>query len=347
MAAHFLGKIVSGNDCETMMLIAQAVKSNLPLSDAIRLSIEDASARGSLEKALLRLADRLEKGDDPKLAIKQVGLPRPIVAMFEMSLQNSDFAATFDELAQLEIGRTASINRLVQTFTYPVFLACVILLSFLMFLLFVAPQFKAIFGDFGLDLPALTKFTLRISEMFRTGPLVWGLIAFLVTFCIVRRLVFPRFWYVIPIFGAIGRSLNMCRMLRQMAWLVHQNVPLPEALEQCGATMRNSAYRRDCRRAAESARRGMSLAEIAIRYDWLFPAWLAPVVNAAGSSEVLARALRRAADSADQQKEGALSFIQSLSMPLFVIIMVVGGGVVVIAMFLPMISLITDLSSPM
>ena len=346
MAADFLGKMISNNDCETMVLIAQAVKSNLPLADAIRLSIEDDShAAGSLEKALLRLAERLDKGDDPKLAVTQVGLPRAVVGMFEMALQNPDFAATFEELAQLETGRTASLNRLVQAFAYPVFLTVMIVLALLMFLLFVAPGFQSIFDDFGLKLPPATLCILQLSKMLYTGPLLFGGIAFCVILYVMQRWVFPRFWCAIPIFGSIGRTINTCRMLRQMAWLVQQNVPLPEALEQCGKTMRNAAYRRDCRKASESARKGMSFAEIVLRYDWLFPVWLAPMVNAAGSGEALVRSLRRAAETTEQQKENALTFIQSLSMPLFVLAMGYVGGAFVIAMFMPMISLITELSS--
>ncbi|MCL2624677.1 MAG: hypothetical protein FWD31_13530, partial [Planctomycetaceae bacterium] len=78
-----LDKIISGDDSVTMMLIAQAVKSQVPLADAIRLGIEDRLQKpGSLEKALLRFAERLEKGEDPKLAVTQAGLPKQTVGMF-------------------------------------------------------------------------------------------------------------------------------------------------------------------------------------------------------------------------------------------------------------------------
>jgi len=334
------------NDSTTMMLIAQAVKSHVPLADAIRLGIEDRlHAPGPFEKSLLRFAERLEKGEDPKVAVTQVGLPQPVVGMFDMALKNTDFAATFDELAQLEASRAASIHRLVLAFSYPVFLLCVMLLTFILFLAFIAPQFAGMFADFDVELPWLTLAIMRCSFMVRTGVLIFGLIVFFAVLYAAQRLVFPRFWYLVPLFGGVARRLVTCRMLRQMACLVRQNVPLPEALEQCGKTMRNAAYRRDCRDAAESARRGMSFAEITLRYDWLFPAWLAPMLNAARSDDDLAKSLRRAAETAEQQKDASLLFVQSMAMPLFVVLMFGGMGILVTAMFMPMVSLITNLSS--
>ena len=344
--SSFLEKLLTGDDSATMMLIAQAVKSQMPLADAIRLGVEDrAQSPGAFEKSLLRFADRLEKGEDPKLAVTQVGLPKPVVGMFEMALNNPDFAATFEELARLEAGRSAAVHRLVLAFAYPVFLGCVMLLFLLLFMIFVAPGFAATFDDFGMQLPWLTATILRISHLCTTGTLLIAGIVFFAILAVARRLLFPRFWYLFPLFGGIGRKFCMCRMLRQMACLVSQNVPLPEALEQCGKTMRNAAYRRDCRDAAESARKGMSFTEIVLRYDWLFPVWLGPMVNAAESDGDLARTLRRAAETAEQQKEGSLLFIQSMSMPMFVVTMFGGGGIVTLSMFMPIIMLITELSS--
>ena len=126
--------------------------------------------------------------------------------------------------------------------------------------------------------------------------------------------------------------------------MVLRNVPLPEALEQCGKAMRNSAYRRDCRNAAAAARKGMSFAEIALRYYWLFPAWLAPMIAADNLRETLSKSLRRAADTVEQQKDVSILFLQTLSLPLFILFMFITLGTIISAMFMPLVKLISDLS---
>ncbi len=55
-----------------MLLVAQAVKSNVPLADAIRLSVDDGLQKPNMfEQSLLQLAAKLEKGDDPNTAYEK------------------------------------------------------------------------------------------------------------------------------------------------------------------------------------------------------------------------------------------------------------------------------------
>ncbi len=340
------GKTLSGELCETLLLISQAVKSNLPLADAIRLGLSDRlNASGKTDRALARLATLVEQGADPQKAIQEAGLPKQVAAIFEMSLKNSNFAEAFDELIRLETGQTAAVNRIVQALIYPVFLTVSMFAVFIFFLGFVVPKFGEIFLDFGLELPWLTQFFVRFSELLLAGPAIYAMIAFCVYMLVLPKVFFPRFWYSIPFLGVIGRSLITCRILGQMAFLLHQRIPLPEALEQCAMTIRNRAYRHECLSAAKDARAGKTLAEIVIQYFRIFPAWLAPMLVLNPSGESVAKTFRRASETAEQQKESVLMFVQSLAFPVFCILFFVFAGIMCIAMFMPMISLITNLSS--
>jgi type IV pilus assembly protein PilC len=326
---------------DILLLIAQAVKSDIPLAEAIRLTVGDKTQRGST--ALLRFADLLDKGIEPKAAA-QSGLPRQIVDLLDAALTSGDFAGTFDELAKLELARTLAIQRVFQALAYPclLFVSCVA--GLVIALAVTVPQFEAIFDDFGTDLPGMTKLLLQLSHMVQSPFALLGLCVFFGTLYISTKLLFPRFWLCVPIFGQIGRNLYTARMLRQLANQVSRNVPLPEALEQCGKTMRNSAYRKDCRSAATAARNGMSFAEIAIRYYWLFPAWLSPMVAVDDMRESLAKLLRRTAETVEQQQNTSILLLQTMALPLFLTVIFVGVGWLVIALFMPLVKLITDLS---
>ncbi|GHV09434.1 pilus assembly protein PilC [Campylobacterota bacterium] len=339
------GKI-PGSVCETLMLISQAVKSDLPLAEAVRLSVSDRfQSPNTVDRAFLKLAELLEKGVDPKTAVRQSGLPGYAADIFETSLQNNNFAETFDEIIRLEAAHSAAVNRIIQTLIYPILLFLSVVVVMLCILLKTIPHLENIFLDFGLSLPPLTIALVWTSRLLREGPLCYGILTFLVLFFVVARLIIPRFWYMVPIFGRIGKSLKMYRMLKQMAWLIHQNVPLPEALELCAETMHNRAYKNDCLHAAEAARKGAPFAEIVLYFPWLFPAWLAPMLAADSSGDDVVRSLRRAAETADHYKESALLFLQSMSMPVYIMILFGGVGIVVIAMFMPLIKLITNLST--
>jgi len=327
---------------ETLLLIAQAVKSGIPLAAAIRLTVGEQPGRKQLP--LLRLAELLDKGLEPKVAAAQSGLPKPVAGLLDVALSSGDFAGTFDELAKLELRRSLTIHRVIQALAYPIltFACCVLCLGSM--LITSVPQFKAMFVEFNSELPAMTLWVIQLSDMVCSPLSLLGLAVFVLTLYVAAKFLFPRFWLCIPIFGNIGRCLYTARMLRQMANQVSRDVPLPEALEECGKAMRNSAYQYDCRSAAAAARKGMSLEEIVLRYYWLFPAWLSPMVAVENRRESLSKSLRRAADTVEQQEDVSLLFLQAISLPFFIMIMVTAVGFFVIAMFMPLIKLITDLS---
>jgi type II secretory pathway component PulF len=108
--------------------------------------------------------------------------------------------------------------------------------------------------------------------------------------------------------------------------------------------MRNVAYRRDCRDAAAAARKGMSFAEITLRYYWLFPAWLAPTIAVGNRRESLSKSLRRAAETVEQQQDMSIMFLQTLCLPLFVMFIFCLMVALVMALFMPQVYLITSLS---
>jgi type IV pilus assembly protein PilC len=328
---------------ETLLLISQAVKSGVPLSAAIRLTIGDQPQRS--HAAFLRLATLLDKGIEPKVAAAKSGLPASVVDLFDTAFTSGDFAGTFDELAKLEISRSLVIHRVVQALAYPILLFVWTILIFAVLFVFTVPQFETMFKDFDTRLPAMTAGIIQLSQIARSPLLLLGCVMFVIMLCVAVKFLFPRFWLCVPVFGNIGRYLYMARMLRRMANQVARNVPLPDALEQCGKTMRNPAYRKDCRSAADAARRGMPFWEIALRYYWLFPAWLAPILSAEHARESLSKSLRRAAETVEQQTDTSVVLLQVLSLPLFIILIFNVIGFFVLAMFMPQVSLITSLSS--
>jgi type II secretory pathway component PulF len=333
---------MTGNQYETLLLVAQAVKSGLPFSEAIRLTIGEQADRNN--RKLLHLADLLDQGVDPREAVKRVNLPAAIDNLLGVALNSENFPETFDELAEMEISRSLVIHRVLLALTYPFLLFLSSIITVFILVTITVPQFEAIFVDFETNLPLMTSLLIQMSKWATDGACLSVLVVLFIVLWGGMRFFFPRFWFCVPVLGNILRSLYSIRLLKQLAGMVRRNVPLPDALERCSQTMRNGAYRKDCRCAAADARNGVPLPEIVIQHYWLFPAWLAPVIAADGSPDILAKSLIHAAETVDQQKDTSLLFLQTLSLPLFLMFTFEIIGFVVISLFMPLISLITTLS---
>ena len=329
--------------CETLMLVMQAVKSGKSLSEAIRLSFDGSNSR--VAHAFLVLADRLDQGVEPITAVRQSELPTKAITLFEVALESGHFQDTFEELVSLEERRVATFRLVLQSMTYLLIILFFAAILGVFSLGYIIPQFESIFEAFETDLPVMTLSLIMLSKLVRDPGFTVGAIVFFGSLYFLGRRYCPRIGLYIPLLGGIARNSHKSHFLRLLSSQVRREVPLPDALEQCGKTMNNRAYAQDCRDAATAARIGWTLQQIAARFTWLFPVWVQSMVVENISRDSMVQSLRRAADLEERQQEVSINLLQTLSVPicLFVTLQVVGFAM--IALFLPLIKLITELSS--
>lgn len=336
---------LTDEDFEILLLISQSLKSDLPLPEAIRLALQGRKRGGRSQiAAFRRLAERVEKGESPEKAVYQVGLNRYTAGLFSTAIRSRDFAETFTELVHIEDSRHATTRKLRQALAYPVMLLTLFFIAGVIYFLYILPMFKDMYDSFGSKLPYATELLMSFASP-TMSALLWFEIAFVIGLVyLCCRFVCPQVWFYIPLVGGIGKSLNQCSVMRQLAVQFLQGVSLHEALENCGKMVGNPGYRRDCRLAAHSARKGMLLQEIAMRYYWLFPPWIFPMLTPESTEEMLARSLQRAVETEETKILTSVGLLQSIIVPLFLLLILTTIGFTVIVLFIPMIQLITDMS---
>ena len=333
----------SDDHCETLTLVTQAVKSGKTLSDAIRLSLDGSNSRSG--RAFLQLADRLDKGIEPITAVRQSDLPGKTMALFEVALESGDFQGTLEELVSQEERRLTTRRLVIQSMTYILLVFFFAWATGFFSLVYVIPQFEAIFRSFDTELPIMTTCIIKLAAMVRDPGFIVGAIVFFGLLYILSRRFCPRIGLYIPLLGGIARNSYKSHFLRQLSSQVRRDVPLSDALLQCGKTMSNLAYAQDCRDAASAAQCGWTLTQIAARFTWLFPVWVQPMIAENVSKDSMVQSLRRAADLEDRQQEVSINLLQTLSVPICIFLVIQTFGFAIIALFLPLIKLITELSS--
>ena len=332
----------SDDHCETLMLVTQAVKSGKPLSEAIRLSLDDSNRRSG--RVFLQLADQLDRGVEPITAVRQSGLPQNAVTLFEAALESGDFQGMFEELVSLEERRTTTFRTVFQAMTYLFLLLLFAVITGIFSLWHIIPQFEGIFDAFGTELPLMTLSLVKTSQLARDPGATVGAIVFFGSLYFLGRRFCPRIGLYLPVLGGIARNSHQSHFLRLLSSQVRRDVPLPDALQQCGKTINNRAYVRDCRNAAQAARSGWTLQQIAYQFTWLFPAGIYPMLAENVPKDSIVQSLRRAADPEDRQQEISINLLQTLSVPIGLFLIFTTVSVAVAALFLPMIKLVSELS---
>ncbi|MDR1964472.1 MAG: type II secretion system F family protein [Planctomycetaceae bacterium] len=328
-----------------MLLISQAVQSNLPLGEAIRLLV-GGGRENRTSRALLRFAALLDEGLEPQIAVRKAKLPRRLTALLETAFQSGDFPGYFAELTETERNRSQTFRTFINLMAYPFLLWGVMLFVVGFIAAGVVPQFETIFKDFNIDLPGLTQLILATGRMLRQPETYGILFGGIVLLFLLQRLLFPAFWYYIPVIGRILRTLASQKLLRQLLVSMKHRLPMDQALElAAGSFSQNRTFRKNCLRAAALTKEGASFSLTVSLFPLLFPQWLVPFIQTAEKNGTIPSALKHGTDILEEDQSGAVLFFVTIVVPLFTCLFLFFIPVIVIGLFLPQIKLVTALSS--
>jgi len=209
-------------------------------------------------------------------------------------------------------------------------------------MIFVIPQFAALFRDFGADLPAMTVLVVTLSDYFVA---YWYLI-----FAAVAAVIFglrelnrrstafnhglQRLSLKLPIFGNILVKATIARFARTLATMFSAGVPLVEAMDSVAGAAGNVVYADAILKMRDEIATGTQL-QVAMRERDLFPNMVIQMVAIGEESGSIDSMLSKVADFYEEEVDNAVDAMSSLMEPLIMAVLGVLIGGLVIAMYLP------------
>ena len=219
-------------------------------------------------------------------------------------------------------------------------------------MIFVIPKFKEIFADFKLELPGVTKLLLAISNWFAV-QYGWAYIIafpFVVTGLIKLIKLSEGGKYAIdliklkvPILGAILSKTSIARFTRTLGTLISAGVPILDAINITKETSGNEVYARALVKVHDAIREGESMAD-PLRATKVCDAIVVNMIDVGEETGDLDKMLLKVADNYDSDVDVLVASLISILEPVMVVILGVIVGFIVIALFMPMISLIQGIS---
>jgi len=155
-----------------------------------------------------------------------------------------------DTIANYKENLEALKGKIKKALFYPAMTIAVAIIVSAILLVFVVPQFEAIFQDFGADLPAFTKLIVAASRFMVSW---WWLVLLLAVgsifaflFFLKRSLAFQHFLdrliLKLPVIGQIMHNSAIARFARTLAVTFKAGVPLVEALDTVAGATGNTVY---------------------------------------------------------------------------------------------------------
>lgn len=230
---------------------------------------------------------------------------------------------------------------------YPVILAVISGIIFTGMMLFLVPKFIQAFKDLGtnVELPKLTQIVVAGSDLMKVG-LIPSIIALVVIIFVYKsnahrpavREVMDPLKLRLPVFGKLFHKIALARMTRDLSGLLNAGVERLEALEITAKTCGNIRMERALLAAREAQREGRPLVA-PLREEPLFPPMLLQMVDAGERSGRTPFMLEKAAAIYDRDVDQITDNLAALIEPIFIAMLGVMIGVLVIAIYLPYLSI--------
>ena len=246
-------------------------------------------------------------------------------------------------LATYTEGQVKLQGQVLSAVAYPVLLGFVGVAILMGLFLFVVPRIRNLFDSMpgGAEaLPFLTKIVFFFGD-FLVGwwwsvPLLLGLVVVGFqrwTRTESGRRTWDRYRLKVPVFGRLARLVAVSRFCRTLSTLLLSGVPIIAALRIVEEVVGNVILADAVAKAAHSITEGQSVSG-PLKASGEFPPMVTHMVSIGERTGELERMLRLVADAYEDQVEATIGAMTALLAP--VMILVMGGGVFVVALGLLM-----------
>ena len=244
-------------------------------------------------------------------------------------------------------------NKVVAAMFYPVVVIIIAMLILSFLLVFIVPKFQTIFHDMlgNKPLPGITQFVIDASDILKNNwyYVLGGGIIITVAYRMFAasapgRIILDRIKLYMPLFGDLTRKNSISRFSRTLGTLVTSGVPILQALNITRETAGNSVIADAITKVHDSVKEGESIVQ-PLEASGVFPPMVISMIDVGEETGQLPEMLLKIAEVYDDEVDNAVSGLTSLLEPIMIVILAVIVGTIVIALFMPLISIIQNMQS--
>lgn len=333
--------------------LATLIDAGLPLLRSLRTLIKQEK-NPALQNAMANLADSVESGNTFSEALAQH--PKIFNKLYVNMVKAGELGGVLEivltRLAEFQEKAQRIRGKVISAMVYPI-VVLVIAVGILAFLLlFIVPKFEAIFADMlgNKPLPLLTSIVIESSRFVQSNILIIvGVIVIgVVIFQVVKRTpagaaLLDRFKLKMPIFGDLISKTSIARFSRTLGTLVTSGVPILQALGITRETAGNIVLSNAINDVHEAVKEGESMVT-PLEASGLFPPMVISMIQVGEETGQLPDMLNKVADVYEEEVDVAVAGLTSLLEPVMIVFLAVVVGTIVVALFLPLVSIITELT---
>jgi type IV pilus assembly protein PilC len=250
------------------------------------------------------------------------------------------------------IEKNVKLKRAVKSaLVYPVAVIVVAVGVITLLLWKVVPIFATLFVGLGVELPLPTRMVIALSNFIGS---IFGLLIFVSFIAIGIAL---KVWYgtkqgryaidatllKLPLVGILLKKIAVARFTRTLGTLISSGVPILEGLDITARTAGNAVIEKALHHVRKSLEQGKNLAD-PLKETEVFPGMVTQMIGVGEQTGAMDAMLQKIADFYEEEVDAAVKDLLAALEPAMIVFLGVVVGGVVISMYLPLFSLIGQLS---
>jgi type IV pilus assembly protein PilC len=323
------------------------IDAGLPLVQCLEI-LASQQENKAFKRGLIQIRQDVESGSSLADAMRKH--PKIFNDLFTNMVAAGEAGGILDTILQRlaqYIEKSVKLNGQVKSaMIYPVAVISIAVIVVMVILWKVIPVFASLFKGLGAELPMPTRIVIAMSNAIADYWWLMGGIGFALVYSIKRyratvkgRRVTDAIMLKMPIVGMLLRKIAVARFCRTLATLTSSGVPILDGLMITAKTSGNSIVEDAIMATRKSVEEGKTISEPLADTD-VFPSMVVQMIAVGEQTGALDTMLSKIADFYEEEVDTAVAGLMKLLEPILIAFLGVAIGGIVIAMYMPMFTLI-------
>lgn len=328
------------------------IDSGVPLVQCLQILAETQENK-KFAAAIKGVTTEVESGNS--LAQSMKNYPKVFDSLYTNMVAAGETGGILDTIFQrlsVYIEKAVKLKRAVQSaMVYPI--AVVVIAGGVITLILwkVVPAFTELFESMNVDLPLPTRIVIASSKFIGSFYGVLALVGiFLLGFGFKLYYATPKGRYTVdrsllkaPIFGPLLRKIAVARFTRTMATLIASGVPILDCLEITSSTAGNAVVEEAIMMVKKAIEEGRTIVD-PLKASGVFPQMVVSMIGVGEQAGALETMLTKIADFYEEEVDASVGDLMTAMEPMMIVVLGVVVGGIVISMYLPIFTLVGQLS---
>ncbi len=330
--------------------LASMIRTGLPLLEALKI-ISETSENTSIQYSFNEIALGISQGSTMSEMLDKY--PEVFNEMYRALVSAGETAGllpdTLDRQAKLLESLAKIKGHIKSALAYPIAIATLTTVVIFLMMIFVIPIFVEIYDQSGADLPAITQMLVDFSELLKsvafylkaipTGFAIYWLYRYISSKPIVL------WWYdktllKLPITKDLVTKSCLANFSRTLSSLNSAGVPILEALSIAKRTISNRVFGRIIDKMHSDIQSGNPIYRV-LDQEPVIPIMFTSMFRIGEETGELSQMITKLADFYEDEVSASVKALTSIMEPLLIVFVAVFVGVILIAMYLPMFSMMS------